>query len=327
MVRFHQQWLGTDTVLTVSPARSAYGPLFGLEPEPALDTTDDAEWPETLGPLRHSMEAEFHLFVRDAVFQGEGTLTALLSSDQGWASPRTGLIYGDATAREGDAETWDYSYIAASGLVEGTLMLQPITFPAGQRAGVLTLPAVLAVNAYAVHPAPILRGKTVLERVMCRELGTPPPEADASAPPDLVEAESTNRERTENATSPGECSGCHDTLNPPGFAFEHYDALGVWRSTDNGETVDASGSFTVQGETLEFSDGIELGQALAGSEQVRDCYSLHWARYATGEDLDPDDERLAQLQSDFRVNDDIRGLLEEIVLSELFRKLWVEDAS
>ena len=34
LVRFHAQWLGVDAVQGISPARSAYGPLYGLDPHP-----------------------------------------------------------------------------------------------------------------------------------------------------------------------------------------------------------------------------------------------------------------------------------------------------
>ena len=70
---------------------------------------------------------------------------------------------------------------------------------------------------------------------------------------------------------------------------------------------------------MEFSNG------LATSERVQDCYSLRWARVATGEQLDPDDERLIDLQASFRADDDIKALLENIAVSALFRNLNVDE--
>ena len=72
-------------------------------------------------------------------------------------------------------------------------------------------------------------------------MGQPPDGAEAAAPPDTLDAQSTNRERLAAATSDPICAACHDTLNPVGFAFEHYDSMGGWRDTDNGSPVDASG--------------------------------------------------------------------------------------
>ncbi len=111
------------------------------------------------------------------------------------------------------------------------------------------------------------------------------------------------------------------------FAHAEYRAVCPQLGAMQQQRLNAHFELLSGGESFAFADAVDLAHQLSTSGQVRDCYSLHWARYATGEDLDPDDERLAQLQADFRVNDDIRGLLEEIVLSELFRKLWVEDAS
>jgi hypothetical protein len=327
LVHFHNQWLGTDAIHHVSPDRSAYGPLYGLDPDPELDTTGDADWPAVLGPVRYSMEAEVFLFIRDVLFRGDGTLTALFTADRGWSSSYTAPLYGDAEALEGDTETWPYETIIASTPSQGTLRLKPIGFPPGERAGLLTLPAFLAVGAYTVHPAPILRGHTVIERITCTDLGVPPQGAESEAPADTLDAESTNRSRTEQATSSEECAGCHDVLNPPGFAFEHYDAMGMWRAQDNGEPVDASGSYSLAGEVFTFADALSLSALLAASDQVRNCYSLLWARYAVGESLDPDDERLAEIQAGFRADDNVLRLLEDIAASDLFRYQWRSEAS
>jgi hypothetical protein len=200
------------------------------------------------------------------------------------------------------------------------LVLYPVELPASERAGLLTPPSVLALGAYAVHPAPILRGKRILERLICQELGAPPPNADAAAPPDTETADATNRERTEVATSPPECAGCHTTLNPPGFAFEGYDAMGRFRTEDNGLPIDASGTFTVVGgETFTFDDGVELAHQLAASERVHDCYSLRWARYATGVHLEMNAPGLDVLQDRFRDDDRVRELLVGIATSDMFR--------
>ena len=123
------------------------------------------------------------------------------------------------------------------------------------------------------------------------------------------------------------CAGCHDSINPPGFAFEHYDALGQWRAEDNGAPVDASGEVTLWGgEVLRFDDGVDLAHQLAESDQVRDCYALRWARYATGVQLEAANPAVAALQTAFRANDDVRDLLVAIVTSDLFRMRRAEVA-
>jgi hypothetical protein len=320
VAHFHHQWLGTDEVHHVAPARHAYGPVFGIPPYSPLDTTGDEVWPGVLGPVRHSMEAETYLFIVSTLFEGEGTLQALLSDHHGYLSDQTEPIYGDGhTPLDLETVPWSADYIAASLSDRRILTMRPVSFPSDERAGLLTLPSVLALGAHPVHPSPILRGKRILERITCTMLGSPPPGAEASAPPDTVDADSTNRERTEAVTASSGCAGCHDQINPPGFAFEAYDSLGRMRDTDNGQPVDTTGSFFLGGETLTFTDGVDLSQQLSTHDQVRDCYAQRWTDYALGTTLDPTDPSVAEILSSFRQHDHVRDLLVAITTSDLFR--------
>ncbi len=322
VVRFHHQWLGTDDVLLVAPARRAFGPLFGLEPRLATARDDDVEWPAVMGPVRHSMRLETELFVERTVFDGAGTFTALMTDHHGYMSDVTAPIYGAGAQRAGGPEvTRTIDLVVASIGRRKPLTLYPASFPPEERAGVLTLPSVLALGAYAVQPGPIPRGVRVLERLACMHLGTPVQGAETALPPDTLTAESTNRERTAAATRPGTCDTCHRTINPPGFAFEHYDAIGRWRSHDNGRPVDASGSLTLAGgERIAFADGVDFARQLAASRRARDCYVLHWTRYALGKRLDAAAPGLDALQAGFRADDSIEELLVSIAGSDLFRR-------
>ena len=321
VVHFHDQLLELPAVLGISPARRVFGPAFGLEPAPPLDTTGDETWPSVLGPIRRSLLSEARLFVERTIFDGAGTLVDLLTDNHGYVSAATEPLYGPGlTILPGPTVTVNHGYISASGGVEAKLTLYPAEFPPNERAGLLTLPSVLSVGAYAVHPAPILRGKRILERLFCQELGAPPPNAEAAAPPDSELADATNRERTEIATSPPECAGCHAILNPPGFAFEAYDAMGRHRSTDNSLPVDTTGNFSVfGGESFSFEDGVDLSHQLSQSERIRDCYTVRWASYATGTHLEIDDPALGSVQEAFRAKDKVRELLVHIARSDFFR--------
>ena len=320
LVRFHAQLLGTDKVLGVSPARRAFGPVFGVTANPPLDTTGDEIWPQIMGRLRYALLYESELFIEEVLFEGEGTLTELLTSNQGWMTDLTEGIYGTSVRRlDREQVSKRVSLIAASGTRTATLTLNPVEFPESQRAGVLTLPSVLTLGSYAVQPGPVLRGVRILERLGCVEFGPPPAGVEAALPPDTIETEGTNRARTAAATSEAACAGCHNTINPPGFAFEHYDAVGRYREMDNGEPVDASGVLTLGGERLEFTDGVDFAHQLAANNAVRDCYALRWTRYATGEQLESDAEGLESIQASFRANDKVSELLVSIVISDLFR--------
>ena len=322
IVRFHHQWLGTEDVLLIAPARRAFGPLFDIAPRIKTASDDDLEWPAIMGPVRHSMKYETELFVEQAIFDGAGTFTALMTDNHGYLSDATAPIYGDGATRIPGRPpvTKPIELVVASIGREKTLTLYPASFPETERAGVLTLPSVLALGAYAVQPGPILRGVRVLERLACMPLGEPVEGAEAALPPDTLTAERTNRERTAAATSSRICATCHERINPPGFAFEHYDAMGRWRAEDNGQPVDASGVFRLAGgEEIAFTDGVDLSRQLARSNRVRDCYVQHWTRYALGDHLAGDAAEVGELQARFRMDDSIKNLLVAIAGSELFR--------
>lgn len=328
VVHFHRQWMETESVLRIAPSQRAYGPVFGLDENPALDTTGDGSWPAVLGPLRHSMLAEEALFVAETIFDREGTLEALLTAPRGYVSRHTEPLYGPEVAVDTSVSVVHrYGNVSASiGTSDARITLHPATFPETERAGLLTMPSVLAIGAYTVHPAPILRGKRVIERLLCAELGSPPPGAEGAVPPDSVEVDATNRERTEQATSPSACVGCHNQLNPPGFAFENYDALGRWRDQDNGSSVDAGGEFVpLPGEAAVRFDGpIDLARQLAVHPVVRDCYARTWTEYAVGAELGATDPSVLDLQDHFGQSDSIVGLLREIATSDLLRHRQVE---
>lgn len=321
IVHFHHQWLGTDQVTLIAPARRAFGPRFGLSPSLKDASNDDLKWPAIMGPVRYSMKYETELFVEQTIFDGAGTFQALMTDNRGYMSDATAPIYGpNATRIPGATVTKPIELVVASIGREQELTLYPAEFPHSERAGVLTLPSVLALGAYAVQPGPILRGKRVLERLACMHLGTPIQGAEAALPPDTLTVTSTNRERTAAATRPATCNTCHRQINPPGFAFEHYDAIGAWRAQDNGQPVNASGTLHLgDGEEITFTDGIDFVHQLATSDRVRNCYVLHWTRYALGDRLAAAPAGLDGLQAGFRNDDSIKTLLVSIAGSTLFR--------
>jgi len=322
VVHFHHQWLGTDQVLLIAPARRAFGPRFGISRALRNARDDDTKWPAIMGPIRHSMRLETELFVEEAIFDRAGTFTELMTGNHGYMSRNTSPIYGATTATDEGrtAVTRQIEYVSVSVGRKKPLTLDPVVLDPTQRAGVLTLPSVLAIGAYAVQPGPIPRGVRVLERIACMEMGDPIEGVESALPPDALGVESTNRQRTAAATKPRECNSCHRRINPAGFAFEHYDAMGAWRAEDNGLPVDASGSLRLPGaEELTFTDGVEFAHELAASRRVRDCYALHWTRYALGNHLDRNAPGLEPIQERFRNNDSVRELLVSIATSELFR--------
>jgi hypothetical protein len=244
-----------------------------------------------------------------------------MTHNEGYMSQYTQPLYGGGAVQlSGQSVHWSNAgeSLELTTDEEFSLELVPARFPADQRSGVLTLPGVLAIRAHAVNPSPILRGAFVLSDVACQDMTAPSDAAVQS--PETVDAESTNRLRTEAATSGAQCAECHQSINPTGFAFENYDALGGWRITDNGAPVNASGTLTLSGgEVLSFASGVDLARGLANSQQVKDCYVLKWAQAATGAQLAASEPAVEALAETFAENDSVTELLVNLASSDLIR--------
>lgn len=142
---------------------------------------------------------------------------------------------------------------------------------ASDRQGVLTQPYLMARYAYLEGSSPIHRGVLVARNMLGRVLAPPPaaftPVA-ASLHPNL-----TTRERVAMQTKPAMCNSCHSLINPLGFTFEKYDAIGRLRKTDGVKTVDASGFYkTRSGTMVQFKDAADLAKYLANSEEAHSAF-------------------------------------------------------
>jgi Protein of unknown function (DUF1592)/Protein of unknown function (DUF1588)/Protein of unknown function (DUF1595)/Protein of unknown function (DUF1585)/Protein of unknown function (DUF1587) len=179
------------------------------------------------------------------------------------------------------------------GFVNSTLApLYGVTAPAGQaltrvdlnpseRSGLLTLAGFLSSYAVVDDPDSIHRGVFVNQRILCVELPPPDPKATVLKP---LDAGMTNRERVEATTGPGTCgAGCHSTMiNPPGFAFEHFDAVGKFRAQDRGKPVNSAAAYQFSEGVKSFDGAVEFSHLLAESPQAHSCYLQNWLGYING---------------------------------------------
>jgi len=332
VVRFHSQWLELEGVYATRQDPS-YAAIYTPSVQALLEDADPQEaeelWSGLLIGMRHGMVREAELFVEKTIFEGEGTLKALFTDHHGYVTDVSvdGPWSGSTADVTQPIEYLEGPPVYRTFLDDGNLgfdiVWRPVTFDPKQRSGVLTLPAVLAAKAHPIHPAPILRGKFIIERIACEELGQPPDGVSFLAPADALDVESTNRQRTEAVTGIPGCDECHSVLNPLGFAFETYDSMGGWRGTDNGQPVDATGvlKLTEDGMNWPFAGAVDLSQRLAASPQVHRCYAENWVRYGLGRDLLPDEGPAFQdIVVEFQKSGtDVRALLVDIVSSPLFR--------
>ena len=113
------------------------------------------------------------------------------------------------------------------------------------RGGILTLAGFLMLDpTHEGRSSPTIRGKSVREFFLCQKVPLPPPNVDFSAVQntgDLVHK--TARERLSIHQENPACAGCHKITDPIGLSMENYDAIGAFRTHENGAPIDASGVF------------------------------------------------------------------------------------
>jgi hypothetical protein len=113
-----------------------------------------------------------------------------------------------------------------------------------QRGGLLAHGALLATTSYPDRTSPVLRGKWLLDNIFGVYVSPPPANVDTTLPEVRPgTAPPTIRERLAQHRTNPVCASCHSVIDPPGFALEHFDAIGRWRTTDeSGRPVDATGT-------------------------------------------------------------------------------------
>ena len=99
------------------------------------------------------------------------------------------------------------------------------------RGGVLTHASVLTVSSYATRTSPVLRGKWILENFLNEPMPPPPPNVPALDEAKIGAAASLRQQMEEHRTNPA-CSSCHSKMDPLGFGFENFNAIGQWRTKD-----------------------------------------------------------------------------------------------
>jgi hypothetical protein len=208
-----------------------------------------------------ALEPEIAAFVSSVMLGGDGMLKTLLSAPYAFANATTAPAYGKT--------------------VTGTAM-QRIDLDPTQRAGILTQAAFLSTAAEPGRSHPIRRGLIVYEQLLC---GTVP--AFNGVLPLVPEADGVNIVTTRQAYSSHDqmpCATCHKSFDGIGYAFENYDAVGTYRTKDNGQDVDATGTLTtpILKTPFSFKNGVELTGFLATNDEVKSCVARQWFRYLLG---------------------------------------------
>ncbi len=114
-----------------------------------------------------------------------------------------------------------------------------VPVPGDARRGLLGHGSLLLVTSNANRTSPVMRGKWILENLLGAQAPLPPPDVPPLEEKPTAAARSV-RERIEQHRSNPACAGCHKIMDPIGLALENYDAIGRWRTVDEGVRIDAS---------------------------------------------------------------------------------------
>jgi hypothetical protein len=248
--------------------------------------------------LRESLRAETELFVDDLLWNGDADLQALLTSQDTFVDARLAELYG-VPMPPGDGFT-------------------KVTLPAEQRMGVLTHGSVLASLSGVAETSVVFRGLFVARDLLCMDFPAPPPGAAEDGLDDAV----GERARAEHRMTTLPCSGCHATFDPFGLLFEHYDALGRYRTTIGDAPVDASWDIeqpaSIAGHAETF---VEFAPRLAAADEVATCAAQRVATYAAQRQIDADlachtNEIAAQFEAADR---DLVELVRLVAVSSVLR--------
>lgn len=143
-----------------------------------------------------------------------------------------------------------------------------VTVTDDARRGLLGQGSILTVTSYPTRTSPVLRGKWILENI----LGTPPPPPPPNVPALKENDEggkiTTVRERLEEHRRNPACATCHRVMDPLGFSLDNFDAVGRWRSKEDGLPIDASG---------QLADGTKIN----GVEDLRHALLEHPERFVS----------------------------------------------
>jgi hypothetical protein len=128
-----------------------------------------------------------------------------------------------------------------------------------QRRGLLGKGAILMVSSQPGRTSPVQRGKYVFQTILGIQAPQPPPnvpplKAKETAAGGIV-VDPPMRQRMEEHRANPYCAACHKLMDPIGFALEKFDAVGAYRTTENGQPIDAN-SELYDGSKIDGPDGL-----------------------------------------------------------------------
>ncbi|HZT33927.1 MAG TPA: DUF1592 domain-containing protein [Bryobacteraceae bacterium] len=220
--------------------------------------------------LRRDMRQETRLFF-DSIVKEDRSILDFIDARYTFLNARLARLYGIAG-------------------IEGN-QFRRVALTGDERGGVLTQASVLTVTSYPNRTSPVLRGKFLLENILDDPPPPPPPDA-GSLDESQINVHGTVRQQFEQHRSKPVCASCHMRMDPLGFAFENYDAIGRWRTHEGKFPVDASGTLP-DGRSFAGAGGLKAILRKDAPAFAR-CLTEKMLTYALGRGLEPYDRPAIQ---------------------------------
>lgn len=182
------------------------------------------------------------------------------------------------------------------------------------RAGILTRVGFTALHAHPGRSSPTLRGKALRETLLCQSVPPPPGNVDFTLFNDPNAPTKTARQRLGAHNTVPACTGCHLITDPIGFGLENFDGIGAFRTTENGEALDVTG--TIDGKPFARPD--ELAAGVRDNPALASCVVRRLTAYGMGRSLTRDDGKFTRAaQEEFVENGySFKRLMQRIATSD-----------
>lgn len=247
--------------------------------------------------LAAAMRQETLLLIQNVVFQEQSSFLGIFDANYTFVTDELAQLYG---------------------LPAPQYPWQLVPLPENQgRAGILTQPAFLTVFSHPNVNSPTRRGLFVQETLLCTDIQPPPPDVTIM-PPAPMDGQTLRQWMEQTHNSNESCSGCHGLMDPIGYAFERYDAIGQFRQLDNGLPIDSSGDVPGVGT---FANAAELAAIVRNDPRTPNCVVRNLYRSTLGHDEGLDQiDGINALDAAFAASEyDYKGLMVELTVSPLFR--------
>ncbi|HVR60605.1 MAG TPA: DUF1592 domain-containing protein [Polyangia bacterium] len=259
---------------------------------------DPMLYPTFTTTLKAAMQQELEQRIDDVVFgAGGGDYLSLLDGKTAFVNNELAAHYGLPAVTP---DAW-----------------RKVTLPdSSHRVGLLGAGAILAGQALPQRTSPTARGKFVNEALLCRVI-PPPPDKVPPLPDETDQPNTTVRQRLVKHRQDPSCAACHALMDPIGFGMENFDTVGKYRTTDNNQPIDATG--TLGGMNF---DGLgQLGGVLRQQPASAPCLVSKVYSYLLGRTInDKDASTIDALATFFGGNgNNVDKLLLQTVTSDAFR--------